>query len=76
MFEGCFLLSGGEYCTFIGWKAISQSASHLAAASRSDCFFSQHITLGYMAKTLNQIIFFSLNQNQNIFSATLGIFFF
>jgi ribosomal protein L39E len=30
------------------------------------------LTLGYMTKTLNQI-FFSLHQNQNMFSATLGI---
>ena len=36
-------------------------------------FFFQNLTLGYMTKTLNQIIFFFLHQNQNIFSATLGI---
>ena len=30
-------------------------------------FFFQHLTLGYMTKTLNQIIFFFLHQNQNIF---------
>jgi hypothetical protein len=36
-------------------------------------FFFQNLTLGYMTKTLNQIIFFSLHQNQNIFSVTLGI---
>jgi hypothetical protein len=30
-------------------------------------FFFQILTLGYMTKTLNQIIFFSLHQNQNIF---------
>ena len=29
--------------------------------------FFQNSTLGYMTKTLNQIIFFSLHQNQNIF---------
>ena len=38
---------------------------------QSEIFF-QNLTLGYMSKTLNQIIFF-LHQNQNIFSATLGI---
>ena len=36
-------------------------------------FFLQNLTLGYMTKTLNQIIIFFLHQNQNIFSATLGI---
>ena len=35
--------------------------------------FLQNLTLGYITKTLNQIIFFFLHQNQNIFSATLGI---
>ena len=28
--------------------------------------FFQNLTLGYMTKTLNQIIFFFLHQNQNI----------
>jgi hypothetical protein len=36
-------------------------------------FFSQNLTLGCMTKTLNQIIFVFFHQNQNIFSATLGI---
>ena len=39
-------------------------------------FFFQNLTLGnlgYMTKTLNLIIFFFLHQNQNLFSATLGI---
>ena len=36
-------------------------------------FFFQNATLGYMTKTLNQIIPFFLRQNQNIFSATWGI---
>ena len=39
-------------------------------AKREICF--QNLTLGYMTKTLNHIFFF-LHQNQNIFSATLGI---
>jgi hypothetical protein len=30
-------------------------------------FFFQNLTLDYMTKTLNQIIFFFLHQNQNIF---------
>jgi hypothetical protein len=36
-------------------------------------FFSQYLTLGYMTKTLNQIIFFFLHQNQNIFFSNIGI---
>ena len=36
-------------------------------------FFSlQNSTLGYMTKTLNQIIFFFLHQNQNIFFSNIG----
>ena len=36
-------------------------------------FFFQNSTLGYMTKTLNQIIFFFLYQNQNIFFSNIGI---
>ena len=35
-------------------------------------FFFQNVTLGYMTKTLNQIIFFFLHQNQNIFFSNIG----
>ena len=35
-------------------------------------FFFQSLTLGYMTKTLNQIIFFFLHQNQNIFFSNIG----
>ena len=35
-------------------------------------FFFQNSTLGYMTKTLNQIIFFCLHQNQNIFFSNTG----
>ena len=35
-------------------------------------FFFQNSTLGYMTKTLNQIIFFSLHQNQNTFFSNIG----
>jgi hypothetical protein len=35
-------------------------------------FFFQYLTLGYMTKTLNQIIFFFLHQNQNIFFSNIG----
>ena len=35
-------------------------------------FFLQNVTLGYMTKTLNQIIIFFLHQNQNIFFSNIG----
>ena len=35
-------------------------------------FFFQNLTLGYLTKTLNQIIFFFLHQNQNIFFNNIG----
>jgi hypothetical protein len=35
-------------------------------------YFFQNKTLGYMTKTLNQIIFFFLHQNQNIFFSNIG----
>jgi hypothetical protein len=35
-------------------------------------FFFQNLTLGYMTKTLIQIIFFFLHQNQNIFFSNIG----
>ena len=34
--------------------------------------FFQILALGYMTKTLNQIIFFFLHQNQNIFFSNIG----
>jgi hypothetical protein len=36
-------------------------------------FFFQNLTLSYMTKTLNQIIFFSSTKIRIFFSATLGI---
>ena len=35
-------------------------------------FFFQNLTLGYMTKTLNQIFFFILHRNQNIFFSYIG----
>ena len=34
--------------------------------------FFQILTLDYITKTLNQIIFFFLHQNQNIFFSNIG----
>ena len=41
--------------------------------TRVRIFFLQNLTLGYMTKTLNQIIFFSSIKIRIFFSATLGI---
>ena len=35
-------------------------------------FFLQNLTLGYMTKALNHVIFFFLHQNQNIFFSNIG----
>ena len=40
--------------------------------SRKARNFFRNITLCYMTKTLNQIIFFFLHQNQNIFFSNIG----
>ena len=40
--------------------------------AQSAKFFFQNLTLGYITKTLNQIIFFFLHQNQNIFFSNIG----
>jgi TRAP-type C4-dicarboxylate transport system permease large subunit len=39
--------------------------------AQSAFFFLQNLTLGYMTKTLKQILF-SLHQNQNIFFSNIG----
>ena len=52
----------------------TRELEYLFFLSRETRFFSrQNLTLGYITKTLNQIIIFFLHQNQNIFSVTLGI---
>ena len=40
-------------------------------SAKREIFF-QNLTLGYMTKTLNQIIIFFLHQNQNIFFSNIG----
>jgi hypothetical protein len=40
--------------------------------AQSENFFFQNLSLGYITKTLNQIIFFFLHQNQNIFFSNIG----
>ena len=41
-------------------------------AAQSAKFFFQNLTLGYMIKILNHIIFLFLHQNQNIFFSNIG----
>ena len=48
----------------------SQNIYFICRAKREISF--QYLTLGYMTKTLNQIIFFFLHQNQNIFFSNIG----
>ena len=51
----------------------TQELEYLFFLSRKARIFIQNLALGYMTKTLNQIIFFFLNQNQNIFFSYIGI---
>ena len=51
----------------------TRKLEHLFFLSRKAQFFFQNLTLGYMTKTLNQIIFFSSTKIRISFSATLGI---
>ena len=48
----------------------SQNIYFFCRAKRE--IFFQYLILGYMTKTLNQIIFFFLHQNQNIFFSNIG----
>ena len=72
-----FNLQGGGLCFFFSFRIFFSDNTRVrififfCRAERE--FFFQNLTLGYMTKTLNLIIFFFLHQNQNIFSATLGI---
>jgi hypothetical protein len=44
----------------------------ISFVTQSTIFFSQNLTLGYMTKTLNQIIIFFLHQNLNLFFSNIG----
>jgi hypothetical protein len=50
----------------------TQELEYLFCRAKREFFF-QNLTLGYMTKTLNQIIFFSSTKIRIFFSATLGI---
>jgi UDP-N-acetylmuramyl pentapeptide synthase len=57
-----------------GKSSVTQLLGEMIAndGNRVRIFIFQNLTLGYMTKTLNQIIFFSLHQNQNIFFSNIG----
>ena len=50
----------------------TRELEYLFFLSRQREFFFQNSTLGYMTKTLNQIFFFFLHQNLNIFFSNIG----
>jgi hypothetical protein len=50
----------------------TQEEESLFFMSRPARNFLQNLTLDYMTKTLNHIIFFFLHQNQNIFFSNIG----
>jgi hypothetical protein len=62
----------GGFFSFRIFFRTTRELEYLFFLSRKarNCF--QYLTLDYMTKTLNQIWFFSLHQNQNICSATFG----
>jgi hypothetical protein len=60
------MLAGG------GYDFLFRSEIFFRTTQELEFFFFQNLTLGYMTKTLNQIIFFFLQQNQNIFFSNIG----
>jgi hypothetical protein len=58
---------GGRVWFFVSFRNFFSDNTRV----RINCFF-HNTTLGYMAKTLNQIIFFFLHQSQNIFFSNIG----
>jgi hypothetical protein len=67
-----FNLKGGYGFLFRSEIFFGQHKSFYFFCRAKREFFFQYLTLGYMTKTLNQIIFFFLHQNQNIFFNNIG----
>ena len=65
-----FNLKGGYGFLFRSEFFLELEYYYFCRAERE--FFSQNLTVGYMTKTLNQIIIFFLHQNQNIFFSNVG----
>ena len=55
-----------------GYGFLFRSEIFFQTTQELEYFFFQNLTLGYMTKTLNQIIFFFLHQNQNIIFSNNG----
>ena len=62
------LKGGGGLCFFVSFRIFFSDNTRVRIL-----IFFQNLTLGYMTKTLNQIIFFSSTKIRIFFSATLGI---
>ena len=60
------------FCFVQNFYRTTQELEYFFFVTQSSKFFSQNLTLDYMTKTLNHIIFFFLHQNQNIFSSNNG----
>ena len=63
-----FNLQGGG-----GYGFLFRSEKFFRTTRELEYFYFQNLTLGYMTKTLNQIIFLSSTKIRIFFSATLGI---
>ena len=63
-----FNLQGGVMFFFVSFRNFFSDNTRVRIL-----FFPHNLTLGYMTKTLNQIIFFSSTKIRIFFSATLGI---
>jgi hypothetical protein len=70
-----FNLKGGGYGILFSSEFLFRTTQELeyffVCRAKREIFF-QNLTLGYMTKTLNQIILFFLHQNQNIFFSNIG----
>ena len=70
-----FNLKGGGYgvlfCSEFFFRTTQELEYYFFCHTKREFFF-QNLALGYMTKTLNQIIFFFLHQNQNIFFSNIG----
>ena len=71
-----FNLKGGLwfFVSFRNFFSVGQHKSQniFFCRAKRELFFLQNLTLGYITKTLNQIIIFFLRQNQNIFFSNIG----
>ena len=62
---------GGGLCFFVPFRTNTRVRILFFYRAKHEFFF-QNLTAGYMPKTLNQIIFCFLHQNQNIIFSNIG----